>query len=280
MSKSKAPVATPAAKSGAIAEKSLSKKEMVDPIVTLSDGEHEYKFSYTTPKERRRAERMFDKEKGTIAWLKREVRPDDIFYDIGANIGVYTIFGAHRIGAKGGVIAFEPHIPNAASLLQNIMLNKLHDRVKLVSSALTNGQRFDNFNYQSLMVATSTSQFGRSEYEGESFSPVFVEIKHGCSVDMLISLGAIPTPDLVKIDVDGLDFEVLDGMRELLKSDKRPRSIQVELGSDSKPKIMAILDETNYKLAEKHWSKAGLDFIEAGGDPEDYPHYGIFSRQG
>lgn len=247
-------------------------------VVILQDEKHSYKFAHETGKERRRAERMFVKEKGTISWLDREIRPDDVFFDIGANIGVYTIFGASRIGSQGSVYAFEPHIPNAASLIQNIMLNGLQERIKLVTSALTNGQRFDNFNYQSLTGASSTSQFGRSEYEGESFVPVFVEIKHGCAIDFLIATGAIPYPDVIKIDVDGLDFEVLDGMRELLRSFKPPRSIQVELGSDSKKPILDILGSSGYSLVEKHWSKAGLDFIDAGGDAEDYPHYGIFCK--
>ena len=86
----------------------------------------------------------------------------------------------------------------------------------------------------------------------------------------------LPPPDIVKIDVDGLDFEVLDGMRDLLTSAERPRTIQIELGSDSKPKIMKLSRETGYELTEKHWSQAGLDFIARGNDPEDYPHYGIF----
>jgi FkbM family methyltransferase len=249
-------------------------------VVVLSDGEFEYRFSCRSAKERRRAERMFDKEKGTVAWLKRELRPDDVFFDIGSNIGVYTLFGAHRLGDKGQVVAFEPHIPNASSLMANIMLNKLERKVRLVTSALTNEQKFDHFNYQSLVVASSTSQFGRSEYEGESFEPVFVEIKHGCSIDMLLGLGAIPTPNVIKIDVDGLDYEVLAGMRGLLNSAQRPRSIQIELGSDSKAKINDLMKASGYALLEKHWTQAGQDFIAKGNDPEDYPHYGIYAPAG
>ncbi len=254
--------------------------EVAEPsTVTLNDGTYDYTFVCHSPKERRRALRMFDKEKGTIEWLRRELRPDDVFFDIGANIGVYTLFGARQIGTSGSgsVIAFEPHIPNASSLIENIMLNQLERKVQLVTSALTDTQRFDRFNYQSLVVSTSTSQFGRMEYEGESFDPVFAEIKHGCTVDMLHEAGAIPAPDIVKIDVDGLDFEVLAGMRNLINSAQRPRSIQVELGSDSKPKIAALFEETGYVLLEKHWSQAGLNFIAEGNDPEDHPHYGIYA---
>lgn len=248
-------------------------------VVTVEDGRFAYRFSCRTRKDARRAGRMLNKERGTIAWLDREVRPDDVFYDIGANIGVYTLYAAYRLGDAGAVYSFEPHIPNASTLLDNIFLNGLNQQVSLITSALTNEERFDKFNYLSINSASSTSQFGGTSYEGREFDPVFVEIKHGCSIDRLLEVGALRPPNLVKIDVDGLDFEVLEGMSNLLKSSRRPRSIQVELGSDSKPKIMKLCDEAGYELAEKHWSEAGLNFIEEGGDPEDYPHYGIFNHR-
>lgn len=244
--------------------------------ITVSEGGRDYKFVCHSVKEQNRAQRMLEKEKGTIAWLDRELKPDDIFFDIGANIGVYTIFAADRINGTGAIFAFEPHIPNANSLIENIVANRKQHLIKLVTAALSNQQTYQPFNYQSLAAASSTSQLGRTHYEQETFEPVFVEIKHGCSIDELWQKGVIPAPDLVKIDVDGVDFEVLDGMRNLLTSDQRPRSIQVELGSDSKLKIMNLCDETGYMLQEKHWTKAGLDFIAAGNSAEDYPHYGIF----
>jgi FkbM family methyltransferase len=251
-----------------------------DRIATLRDDKYEYHFVCHTLKERRRAERMFEKEKGTIAWLDRELRPEDVFFDIGANIGVYTIFGARRTGDKSLVVAFEPHIPNANSLIENIFVNNLQHKVRLVTTALTNGERHDRFNYYSTQVSSSTSQFGATAYEGKSFEPVFVEIKAGCSLDTLLRPGLLPVPDIIKIDVDGLDFEVLEGMSDLLRSPKRPRSIQIELGSESKPKIMRLFADTGYILAEKHWTTAGQSFIAQGNDPEDYPHYGIFYRPG
>ena len=247
---------------------------------TLRDDKYEYHFVCHSEKERRRAERMFEKERGTIAWLDRELRPDDVYFDVGANIGVYTIFGARRIGPRGAVVAFEPHIPNANSLIENIFLNKQQKKVKLVTAALTNVGHFAPFNYHSMMVSSSTSQFGGNAYEGDVFDPVFVEIKAGCTLDSLCGQGILPSPAVVKIDVDGLDFEVLDGMRGLLASPKRPRSIQIELGSDSKPKIMRMCANAGYLLKEKHWTTAGLDFVAQGNDPENYPHYGIFEHPG
>lgn len=244
--------------------------------VTLEDESFEYKFVCYSQKERNRALRLFDKEKGTIAWIDRDLRQGDVFYDVGANIGTFTIFAGKRINDNGAVYSFEPHIPNANSLINNIFLNRLEGKVRLSTIALTNSIGYNEFNYHSMYAAASTSQYGRTSYEGEEFSPKFVEVKHGCSLDELYSRGVIRPPSLVKIDVDGLDYEVLAGMCKLMASDVAPRSIQVELGSDSKSKIIKFMDQMGYVLKEKHWSQAGLSFIEGGGNPEDYPHYGIY----
>ncbi len=244
--------------------------------VTLTDGTHEYKFVCHTQKERNRASRLFDKEKGTIAWLSRDLRPGDVFYDVGANIGTFTIFAGRRLGDGGRIIAFEPHIPNANSLIENIFLNGLEKQVQLVTAALTDREGYNRFNYHSMYAGASTSQYGRHSYEGQSFDPLFVELKHGCTIDGLCRANVIEPPDLVKIDVDGLDFEVLDGMRGVLASADRPRAVQIELGTESTPKIMQLCQQLGYELRERHWTQAGLDFIAQGHAPEEYPHYGIF----
>jgi len=252
-----------------------TKINSLEPVI-LKDEKFEYQFVCHSQKERNRASRLFDKEKGTIAWIDRELRPDDVFYDVGANIGTFTIFAGPRLNKQGMVFAFEPHIPNANSLIENIFLNRLESKVRLITLALSNNQSYDKFNYHSMYAAASTSQYGRNSYEGEEFNPLFVEIKHGCSLDLLCTRGVIRLPNLVKIDVDGLDFEVLEGMRGMMALPEGPRTIQIELGSDSKPKIMQLCAEVGYVLKEKHWSQAGLDFIAKGNNPEDYPHYGIF----
>ena len=244
--------------------------------IALSDGKHQYRFVCHTAKEQSRAQRLFEKETGTIAWIDRELRPDDVFYDVGANIGGFTVFAGPRLGPEGRIVAFEPHIPNANSLIENIFANGLESRVQLVTAALTNREGYARFNYHSMYAAASTSQYGRSSYEGETFEPKFVEIKHGCTLDTLCAAGMIPPPDMVKIDVDGLDYEVLEGMRGLMASADGPRSVQIELGSESTPHIMRLCAEVGYVLQDKHWTKAGQDFIAQGNAPEDYPHYGIF----
>ena len=247
--------------------------------VTVRDDHFAYRFVCHSAKERRRAERMLEKERGTIAWLSRELRPDDVFFDVGANIGVYTIFAARRLGPKGAVISFEPHVPNAASLIENVHLNRHQCTVRLVTSALTNSEHYDAFNYRSVQASSSSSQFGSASCDGVAFDPGFVEVEHGCTLDSLCGRSLLPRPMLIKIDVDGLECEILEGMCDILASPHRPRSLQVEVGPRTKARIVSLLSEAGYRLSETHWTQAGEAHIAQGNDPEAHAHCGIFEPQ-
>src|SRR5262245_51439398 len=104
--------------------------------VAVADGDYCYTFRCESPVEVRRARTMLIKEKGTIRWLRDEVRGGDVVYDIGANIGLYTLFAGKRVGAAGQVYAFEPHVANVRSLLHNVSENGLSAQVKVLSCAL------------------------------------------------------------------------------------------------------------------------------------------------
>ena len=80
---------------------------------------------------------VVDKEEGTMRWIDGEVRAGDIFMDIGANIGIYTLAAAHRVGKKGRVYAFEPHKVNGITLLRNLEASGLADRVDFFACALS-----------------------------------------------------------------------------------------------------------------------------------------------
>jgi FkbM family methyltransferase len=246
-------------------------------ITTIKDDRYEYRFGGRFKTERRRAERLFQKEKGTIAWLDRELGPDDVFFDIGANIGIYTVFAAKRISGSGLVVAFEPHIPSASSLIENLFLNDVQQRARLVTAALTNENRLDTFNYYATHAASSSSQFGSFVAEGRNFEPVFVELKSGSTLDSLCGSGLLPAPDVVKIDVDGNELHVLQGMRNVLGASHRPRSLQIELHINSKAEIIQLCIDAGYVLKEKHWSQSGLESIAEGRDPEDCIYSAIFA---
>jgi len=246
--------------------------------VTLHDGRYEYRFVCRTKKERNRARRLLSKETGTIAWIDRHLRAGDVFYDIGANIGAYTIFAGHRLGDSGQVIAFEPHIPNANSLIQNVFANGLDRRVAIVTAALSREPGYGRFNYYAMQAGTSSSQYGHASLEGQPFEPQFAEIKHGCTVDALCDGGLIPPPDLVKIDVDGLELDVLEGMRHVMTAAERPRSVQVELSAQNAARVEAFMAACDFAVTDRQWSDSALGHIANGQPRETLPHNAVFMR--
>jgi FkbM family methyltransferase len=242
------------------------------PTVVVRDGDRRYAFRCTRYREFKRAARMLERERGTIEWLTAEVRPGDVFYDIGANIGVFTVFAASRIG-DGQVYAFEPHLVNAARLLVNVGLNGLEDVVRVLSCPLSDRSGVATFDYGTLEVGTSSSRLSDQPAGGVGGTP---ELKVTATVDELLADGALRPPGLVKIDVDGHELSVLRGMAELLGGAQRPRAVQVEVNLADREEVCDLMRERGYDLTRRHHSIGAARLLEAGTDPDQVPFNGIF----
>ena len=83
-------------------------------------------------------------------------------------------------------------------------------------------------------------------------------------------------PNLVKIDVDGLELGILAGMTTLLKSKERPRSIQVELNVGQEDAIIKFLTDFGYKLDHRHFTQHGKKLLSRGVDISPIAHNAVF----
>jgi FkbM family methyltransferase len=194
---------------------------------TLFDGRT---LRFATPNEmtRYRALSLSTKEPVTIEWL-RSLPPQAAFFDIGANVGVYTIAAAVARDAR--VWAFEPESQNYALLNANIALNGLDRRVLAICTALSDQRALDRLYLSDLEAGTSCHSFG--EEVGFDLAPRPAPFAQGClshRLDDLIREGFVPQPEYVKIDVDGFEHKVLHGMESALR-DPRLRSLIVELNT-------------------------------------------------
>ena len=255
---------------------------VASPItVEVRDDGPACRFVCTRLRELKRAATMFLKEEGTIAWLRQELRPDDVFLDIGANIGIYTIFAARRLGDGGAVAAVEPHLVNATRLLQNVRANELEDRVSVLTCALADASGFTDFNYRDWGAGTSNSQLGRCrDSRGQAYEPAARELKAVTTVDALIAAGVIRRPQLIKIDVDGLELPILAGMQALLNSEGRPRLVQVEVEPQTLGPIEDRLAQWGYQRRSHHFSKGGKHRLAMGEAENMIPHNVIFAPAG
>jgi FkbM family methyltransferase len=245
----------------------------------ITDGNSIYRLQCKTPREVGRCYKFFLKEPGTCQWIKNEVNEGDIFYDIGANIGIFTLLSAQAAGNTGKVYAFEPHGATFMQLLDNIAMSNLQHSVVACNFALNDKEGFFPFNYQSSEAGTSDSQLSSVlGFSGVEYQPQFSELKYTASIDSLIESGNFPAPHCIKIDVDGNELKILRGMSKLLDGSKRPRTLQVEINKRTEADILSFMKAHNYELEAKHYTRAVSKRIKRGEAPEKYHYNAIFCR--
>ena len=243
----------------------------------LEDEGHTLRFDCASYHELWRISSIYLKEPGTVELIRQELRDGDVVCDIGANIGLYTMMAAARVGPSGRVYAFEPLAANFASLVETIRLNGFCDRVTPFSLALTDAPGVYPFHYLSMEAGASGSQLHEAvDWRERDFAPQVTEMKFGTSLDALVEAGAMQPPDVVKIDVDGNEVRILRGMRGLLRAERRPRIVSVEVNARERATLFAEMHGAGYRFASRNDTMGGLRQINAGADPEEVPYNAIF----
>ena len=172
-----------------------------------------------------RIETLYTKEPDTIAWIK-SMKPDEVLFDIGANIGQYSIVAAKQ-GLK--VFAFEPESQNFSILIRNIAMNKMSDRIFAYPFCISDSCKIDMLRLSGLTPGGSCHSFGEdTNYKGEVKGWAAVQGSVAFPVDQLVNEVGFACPDHIKIDVDGLEASVLRGMAATLR---RVKSVLVEMDS-------------------------------------------------
>ena len=202
-----------------------------------------------------RATSVLSKEPEMIQWIE-EMRPDSVLWDIGANVGVYSLYAAMHKGAS--VVAFEPSAVNYHILAKNIQLNGLRDRIAAYCIALSDRSGLGILSIPSSSAGAAQNQFVRAHSPSSKAGAEYGHGMVGFSVDSFIELFDPPFPNYIKIDVDGVEPEILCGARVTM-SDPRLQSVMVELSIDDR----AQFDEIAAQLGE-----AGLELVSRGG-PQD-----------
>jgi FkbM family methyltransferase len=126
-----------------------------------------------------------------------------VVYDVGANVGYYSVLASRVLGSSGQVIAFEPDPQNIAFLRRHLEMNGI-ENVQVVEAAVSDCCGEAMFQQEASRYMGALSQSGTL--------PVRI-----LSLDELISSGELPPPDVIKIDVEGAEQQVLLGAEQTLR---------------------------------------------------------------
>lgn len=244
--------------------------------IKVRDGGHEYAFRPRTRNDLFRYITYFTKEEGTLAWIRNSVREGTVFFDIGANVGLYSLYAARQAGHVR-VFAFEPHKVNFATLVENILLNRLHGSIHPLAIPLDDTTGYSHLHYHSADSGTSMSQLGHNTLSGDrEFIPKLKELVHAVTLDSLMDSGQLPAPDLIKVDVDGNELRILAGMKQLLQSGRGPKSLQVEINPGRRGEVLAFMAGCGYRLDHCHFTKSCQAQFDQSQSYEDIPHNAVF----
>jgi FkbM family methyltransferase len=197
-----------------------------------------------------RYDTLLEKEPETIDWING-FRPGETMWDIGANVGIYSVYAAMR-GIN--VMAFEPHFANYFQLCVNIMLNSLQQRVMPMCMALTRRKEINTINLASIEFGSSMSSFGSNlDFRGNPYQPEFSQGMVGINIDSFIDEFQIAYPDHIKIDVDGIELDIVEGGRRMLANPK-VKSVSIELIDTDRRQVdgvSAVMAESGFRFVHK-----------------------------
>ena len=186
-------------------------------------------------------DQYLEAELAVLSDLLKEIRSDDVFYDIGADAGLYTVLVATKVPPEC-LISFEPHPLRRESLQRNLERNSVEATIR--TEALGNKSGSVKLSYA--LHTDETNEMAETGLEGFS-----VEVNRA---DNLIP-EELPPPNVVKIDVEGAELSVLKGFGNIL-NDSSCRVIYIEVHDKitnfggNKRELISLLNQNGYKIRE------------------------------
>ena len=209
------------------------------------------------------------KEPFTIDWIHRHVGAGDVLYDIGANVGAYSLVAAKKPGGGARVFSFEPSYATVATLCANVVLNDVAERVTPVPIALSATTGMTVLGLRNLEPGGARHIFG-SGANGDA-PALYEQPVLAFRLDEAVERFHLPVPNHIKLDVDGAELDVLDGASRTLHSPAL-RSVLVEVATALSDGVTRVLEGHGFQLESKIAVKT-----EAG---EYAVWYGVFVRTG
>lgn len=190
---------------------------------------------------------LYGFEEEVIKQFIKVTKKDDFIFDIGANIGIYSLIASKKIGGSGRVYAFEPAPVAYSSLKKNIELNNFNNIV-VIQKGISDKSGEAIFN---ICDDDAYNSLGETPMKGISRKEI-IEIE---SIDEFVKRNNILKVDIIKIDTEGAEFLILKGAEETLRIYKPKIFFEhnpyATVGFDNTPEdTLIFLKLLGYKLFE------------------------------
>jgi FkbM family methyltransferase len=164
------------------------------------------------------------------------VKPGDVLFDLGSNVGFYTLLGSRLAGPAGRVVAFEPSRRNLWYLRRHLELNAITN-CQVIEAAVSSQPGVAHFEISDLPVTGRiTNEFSAAGYSVKTVT-----------LDPLVREGEVPAPNVIKCDIEGGEFRALFGARETLTRYK-PRILLATHGAHVHASCCELLKGLGYQL--------------------------------
>ena len=172
------------------------------------------------------------------------LHPGDTMYDVGANVGYYTLLASHSVGPTGHVIAFEPLPANVRLVQRHLRLNRVRN-VEVQEVAVSERDGHARF------APHASNAMGKLSESGT------VEVRM-VSLDSIVTSARFPDPRLLKVDVEGAELGVLRGAARLLQR-ARPSILLATHGAEVHRQCCDFLRGAGYSLRPIDESISSID---------------------
>lgn len=224
-------------------------KPMPEVTIIEKDGR---KYSFYTPNEttKWRANSLFVKEPSTVEWIE-QMKEGEVMYDIGANVGSYTVLAGKK-GVK--VYAFEPEAENFALLVKNMQLNGIEPNAYCL--AISNEEKAGILYGGQKEAGGACHSFGEQVgYNLAEREPSFTQGCFGVPLDKMIEDG-LPHPQHIKIDVDGFEYKVIEGAKNILANGVKSILVEVNPNLPKHQEMVSYLQQSGFEYDPEQVERA------------------------
>jgi len=166
--------------------------------------------------------------------LQQELKIGDVVYDIGANVGFYSLLASVIVGEVGHVYSFEPSPENLRELRKHLEMNHIKN-CTVVGAAVSS--------------AEGEAIFDPSDHRCKGHLAVNGSLRvRTLALDGLVLQKEIRPPNLMKIDIEGAEFECLKGASNVIQ-EVRPIIFLATHGPEIHSACIELLSKWNYRLA-------------------------------